>query len=125
MTNLPERSIPALKALILECLDDMKAQKVEQLEVAELCNFAETMFVCTGTSRRHVQSIAEHLVEQVKHRGFFKQGVDGLELGEWVLVDLGEVLVHVMQQEAREYYDIEKLWFTIPSTRLQPPVTEN
>ncbi len=110
-----------LVAFIKNALEDMKAQDIQQLDVAKFCDFAEVMFVCTGTSKRHVQSIAEKLVEEVKRAGFVKQGVEGLGTGEWVLVDLGEVIVHVMQPSAREYYDIEKLWFSPPKSRQENP----
>jgi ribosome-associated protein len=68
------------------------------------------MIICTGNSNRHVRSIADNLAEEIRHAGMMPFGVDNNSDGEWVLVDLGEVMVHIMQSDARNLYQLEKLW---------------
>jgi len=99
-----------LTALVLSALDDLKGTDVKVLDVRELTPITDTMVICTGTSSRHVKSLAENVVEKAGRRGIRPIGVEGLGEGEWVLVDLNGVLVHVMQAQARLFYQLEKLW---------------
>ncbi|MDR3419479.1 MAG: ribosome silencing factor [Nevskia sp.] len=99
-----------MAALVLAALADLKAVDVKTLDVRELTPITDTMVICTGTSNRHVKSLAEHVVEKARERGIKPIGVEGLGEGEWVLVDLNGVLVHVMQAQARLFYQLEKLW---------------
>ena len=108
-----------LNDAISDALDDLKAQKVVQLEVAELTDIADHLIICNGTSGRHVKSLAKHVVEELKPKGFKPIGVEGLEEGEWVLVDYGDTVVHVMQPQTREFYELEKLWSKVPANRAQ------
>ncbi|WP_347332031.1 ribosome silencing factor [Marinimicrobium locisalis] len=107
----------ALNELILNALDDLKGKNVVQLDVRELSNVMDTLVIASGTSSRHVKSLASNLVEDAKHAGHQPLGVEGLETGNWVLVDFGDIVVHVMLDEAREFYDLEKLWSMEPATR--------
>ena len=95
---------------MLAALDDMKAVNVRVIDVRGLTDIADTMIVASGTSDRHVRSIADHVVQQVKAGGQRPYGVEGTRDGEWVLVDLQDVLVHVMLPRVREFYALEKLW---------------
>lgn len=95
---------------ILDKADDMKANDVMTLDVSERSTITDTLIICSGTSKRHVQSIAEHIATEAKHAGLENLGTEGQAEGEWVLVDLGDVIVHVMQESAREFYQLEKLW---------------
>lgn len=91
-------------------LDDGKAVDLICLDVRGLTAVTDYMLICSGTSVRHVKALAENLVKNSKDAGFQPQGVEGLDQGEWVLVDLGGVVAHVMQQQTRAFYQLEKLW---------------
>lgn len=105
---------PSVADVARAALDDMKAQNVKVLDVRKLTDVADTMIIATGTSDRHVKSIAGRLVERCKDAGYQPMGVEGDREGEWVLVDLQDVLVHVMLPKIREFYGLEKLWETRP-----------
>jgi len=100
----------SLKAVILGALDDMKALEVKVLDVRDLTDIADYMVIASGTSDRHVRSVAQRVVEKAKEAGFRPHGLEGLKDGDWVLIDLNEVIVHVMLPRVREFYGLEKLW---------------
>jgi ribosome-associated protein len=100
----------SLKAVILAALDDMKALEVKVLDVRDLTDIADYMVIASGTSDRHVRSVAQRVVEKAKEAGFRPHGLEGLKDGDWVLIDLNEVIVHVMLPRVREFYGLEKLW---------------
>ncbi len=91
-------------------LDELKARDVVVLDVRNLTTITDYFVIATGTSDRHVKSIAERLIEVAKAEGQPPLGVEGLERAEWVLVDLADVVIHVMQQPARDFYKLESLW---------------
>ena len=91
-------------------LDDLKAQDILTLDVQDQSTFTDMMVICTGTSRRHVMAIVDELVLRAKKAGVRILGVEGSKLAEWVLIDLGDVVVHVMRRAAREFYDLERFW---------------
>lgn len=95
---------------IIDKIDDMKGREIMTLDVRERSTITDTLVICSGNSKRHVQSIAEHIATEAKHAGIENLGTEGQAEGEWVLVDLGDVVVHVMQEGAREFYQLEKLW---------------
>ena len=99
-----------LLAFALDKVDDMKARDVVQLDVRGKSDITDYMLVCSGNSKRHVQSIADHVAKEARHTGEEPLGYEGQNEGEWVLVDLGDVVVHVMQDQSRDFYDLEKLW---------------
>ena len=99
-----------LQSLVLDKLADLKAQAVLALDVRKLTSIADAMIIATGTSNRHVKALADNVVEGAKEAGVPPIGVEGEKSGEWVLVDLGDVIVHIMQPETREFYQLEKLW---------------
>jgi len=94
----------------------MKAVNVRVLDVRGLTDIADTMIIASGNSDRHVRSIAERVVETAKAAGFRPLGTEGARDGEWVLVDLQDVLVHVMLPRVREFYALEQLW-EVPQAR--------
>ena len=100
----------ALKALAIAALEDLKGVDIKVLDVRELTPITDHMVICTGTSNRHVKSLAENVMDLARKGGFRPLGVEGLGEGEWVLVDLNGVLVHVMQAQPRLFYQLEKLW---------------
>jgi ribosome-associated protein len=101
---------PALLDIVLHALDELKAKNVASLDVKELTSIADNMVIASGTSTRHVKALADNVIEQAKDNDFRPIGVEGTEGADWVLVDLGDVIVHIMQQSTREYYDLERLW---------------
>ena len=100
----------SLLELASTALDDGKAQDIVSLDVRAMTAITDHMLICSGTSTRHVKSLAENLIKTCKDAGHRPNGIEGLDQGEWVLVDLGEVVVHVMQLQARAFYQLEKLW---------------
>ncbi|WP_425514584.1 ribosome silencing factor [Alteromonas lipotrueiana] len=99
-----------LKEFVIDKIDDMKARSITQLNVEGKSSITDLMVICSGNSKRHVVAIADNLVVEAKQAGIKPLSVEGKETGEWVLVDLGEIIVHVMQDETRDFYQLEKLW---------------
>jgi len=104
------KKIDELRDFILEQLDEIKAQDVKVLDINEKSTIADYMVVCSGTSSRHVKSIAILLIKALKEANRPPIGVEGEDASEWILVDCGDVIVHVMQPTTRDYYQLEKLW---------------
>lgn len=99
-----------LVALAEATLDDLKAGDVRVLDVRRLTTITDFMIIASGTSDRHVKSMADRLVERAKQAGHPPLGIEGHEHGEWVLVDLQDVVVHIMQPRVRDFYKLENLW---------------
>ncbi|MEQ1439657.1 ribosome silencing factor [Fontimonas sp. SYSU GA230001] len=99
-----------LAKIAVDALEDLKGQDIRVLDVQKLTTVTDTMIICTGTSNRHVKSLAQNVWQEAKQAGYAPMGIEGEEAGEWVLVDLGGVVVHVMQAQARAHYQLEKLW---------------
>ena len=110
MPNKVKLSIDDLKQLILTALDDMKAEDIVELDVNGKTSVTDLLIIASGTSSRHVKSIASNVAVEAKKQGKQPLGIEGEEQGEWVLVDLGDIVVHVMQPHVRQFYDLEKLW---------------
>ena len=114
-------ALVALERMALGALADMKAVNVKVLDVRGLTDVADTMIVCSGTSDRHVRAIAELVIERAKAAGRRPMGTEGKQDAEWVLVDLQDVLVHVMLPRVREFYALEQLWEAPAATRRGAP----
>ena len=99
-----------LRDLVLKTLDDMKALDVIVLDVRGKTSITDIMIVASGTSARHVKSIAETVAFKAKEAGEPPLGMEGVNDGEWALVDLNGVVVHVMQPKVRDFYQLERLW---------------
>ncbi|WP_408640813.1 ribosome silencing factor [Salinimonas lutimaris] len=99
-----------LKQFVVDKIDDMKGRDIIEMDVQGKSSITDTMIICSGNSKRHVMAIADNLMVEAKHAGHAPLSVEGKESGEWVLVDLGEIIVHVMQDETRDFYQLEKLW---------------
>ena len=105
-----------LSDLVVAALEDIKAQDLVRLDVREMTTVTDYMVVASGTSNRHIQALVENVAEQAKAAGHRPIGVEGEDGGEWVLLDLDDVLVHVMLPKVREFYNLEKLWSLGPAT---------
>jgi ribosome-associated protein len=105
-----------LQQVVTSALEDMKAVNVRVLDVRGLTDIADTMIIACGNSDRHVRSIAERVAREAKDAGFRPLGTEGARDGEWVLVDLQDILVHVMLPRIREFYGLESLWEGGPVT---------
>jgi len=105
----------ALRDLIVEALADRKGRDVVALDVAAVSDVTDYMIVVSGTSNRHVKALVDQVVESATAAGVRPLGVEGRETHEWVLVDVGDALVHVMQTDTRSFYDLERLWAELPA----------
>lgn len=103
-------TIDELKKLTVDALEDLKAEDISVIDVSDKTTVTDWLVIATGSSSRHVKSMANNVVAEAKKAGTPPLGTEGEEDGEWVLVDLGDVIVHVMQQQVREFYDLESLW---------------
>ncbi|HEY1612186.1 MAG TPA: ribosome silencing factor [Rhizomicrobium sp.] len=99
-----------LLSRILTSLDDDKAEDITTIELRGRSSLADAIVIATGRSQRHVSAIAEHLARRLKEAGYGTRPVDGLNSGDWVLVDAGDIIVHVFRPEVRTYYDLEGMW---------------
>lgn len=99
-----------LNNFLIDKVDDMKAQNIKTIDVQGKSSITDYMIVCTGTSKRHVASIADHVAKESKLAGVEPLGIEGENEGEWVVLDMGTTMIHVMQEEQRELYQLEKLW---------------
>ena len=95
---------------VIDALDELKAQDVREIDVRGKTSIADLLVIASGTSARHVKSIADEVVKFAKKAGVMPLGVEGEQEAEWVLVDLGDVIVHVMLPRIREFYGLERLW---------------
>lgn len=122
MSNIPKGrgSIPRksaagkqildMVALAKSALEDGKAENVVTIDLAGKTSFADHMIVCSGQSQRQVSALADRLVDSLKESKYRISGMEGYESGNWVLVDLGDVIVHIFRNEIREIYNLEKMW---------------
>lgn len=99
-----------LKELVVDALEALKGREVSVLDVREMTDITDFMVIASGTSDRHVRSLADNVRTQLREHGIRPLGTEGIEQGEWVLIDYGDVVVHVMHPHAREFYALEKLW---------------
>lgn len=99
-----------LTELVVDALEEIKGDDIRVLDVSAVTTIADVMVVASGGSNRQVQSLADNLIDRARARGVRALGVEGREAGEWVLVDLGDVIVHIMRPEVRAFYNLEKLW---------------
>ena len=106
--ELPEGA--DLLTIAQRALQDLKAVDPVVLDVRELSSVMDWLIVASGTSSRHVKSLADNIMMRAKQQGLHPLGVEGQRVGEWVLVDFGDVVVHVMQPAARNFYYLERLW---------------
>ena len=99
-----------VRVLVLSSLDELKAVNPVTINVKKLSNFTDYMMIASGTSSRHIQSIGEKVLEDLKSKKIKPLGVEGKGSEEWLLIDLGDVVLHLMSTNARTFYDLESLW---------------
>jgi ribosome-associated protein len=99
-----------LKLFLADKADDMKAENIITLNVSDKSTLTDYLIICTGTSKRHVAAIATHVAMEAKKQGVAPLGIEGESEGDWVVLDMGSAMLHVMQEESRDTYQLEKLW---------------
>ena len=105
-----------LKDIAITAIDDMKGRDIACLQVSDITTITDYMIVVTGTSSRHINSMADEVQKKVKEAGGTVAGMEGKGQSDWVLIDLGDVIVHVMTEETRKLYDLESLWSRTPAS---------
>jgi ribosome-associated protein len=121
MATLPENTVTQSEApraaperpmidVILDCLDDAKAEEIVAVDITGKSSLADHMVVASGRSQRHVGAVADQMVTALRDAGYGKPRIEGLPHCDWVLVDAGDVIVHIFRPEVREFYNIEKMW---------------
>lgn len=108
------QSTQDLEALVLNALDDDKAEDVVAIDLTGKSSVTDVMVIASGRSNRHVGAMADHLVRKLKDSGHGKVAVEGLKTCDWVLIDAGDVIVHLFRPEVRSFYDLEKMWSVSP-----------
>ena len=111
----------SLKEIVISALEEVKAQNITSLDVRELTGVMDTMIVASGNSNRQVKSLANNVAVEGKNAGFELLGVEGDDTAEWILVDFGDVIVHVMLPATRAFYDLERLWSMRPGDAQEHP----
>ena len=96
--------------VVLHCLEDAKAEEIVAIDIAGKSSLADHMVVTSGRSNRHVSAVADQLIKAFREAGFAKPRIEGLPHADWVLVDGGDVIVHIYRPDVREFYNIEKMW---------------
>jgi|SRR5690554_1538581 len=111
-----------LLALVIDTMDESKAKNILEIDVRDKTSITDHMVIASATSGRHVKALANAVLEKVKEQGHKPLGSEGLANGEWALIDLGEVVVHIMQEETRKFYDLERLWQGAEQSRAEQGV---
>ena len=108
--RIPPMNSEQIKDQVVDALENVKGQNIKVIDIADISQFADYMIVVSGTSDTHVKALAREASTSMRTQGVKPLNEDGADVGEWVLVDFGDVVLHVMRPEVREYYDLEKLW---------------
>ena len=112
-----------LQTAVIAALEDAKGQDIVSLDVRKMTDVADYMIVASGTSTRHVASMADRVADKLRELGRKPLGVEGQDIGEWVLIDFGDVVVHLMRPQTRDFYNLEKLW-SVPSLAQESPAAQ-
>ena len=115
--NAPTYTSEEILAAVLKSVDDDKAEDIVQIDLRGRSDVADYMVICSGRSSRQVAAISEKLVDRLKQEFRVSSKMEGKETGDWVLIDTGDVIVHVFRPEVREFYQLEKMWLPVGATR--------
>ena len=105
-----DRKIGSLKTLALDCLEDMKAEETIEIDLMGRTSLADTMIITSGRSKRHVGAIADRVLQEMKSKGLGTARVEGFPACDWVLIDAGDIILHIFRPEVRGFYNLEKMW---------------
>lgn len=105
-------TVEQLNKLVIDALENLKAIDIRNIDVRGITSIADYMIIATGNSNRQVKALADKVEQSVKDKGLVPLGNEGVEEGDWALIDLGDIIVHIMRPPIREYYQLEKLWDT-------------
>lgn len=118
-------TVDQLKQVVIDALEDIKAKDIVALDVTKLTSMTDCMVFASADSTRQTKALANNVQEKVKENGGHIVGVEGEQVGEWVLIDLGDIVVHIMNPAVRQYYNLEELWGGAPrppfGTKEHPP----
>ncbi len=114
LAAIPESVDHPLVPVVVNALDDLKAKDISVLDVRGRTSVTDFMVIASGTSNRHIKSLADNVIDEIKTAGERPLGIEGGGSSDWVLVDLGDIVVHVMSQATREFYDLERFWRDAP-----------
>jgi ribosome-associated protein len=117
LNTMKALDVETMKSAVVDALEDVKAIDIKVMDVTKLTAITSYMIVASGSSNRQTKSLAHNVVVKIKELGGEVYGIEGEKEGEWVLVDLGDILVHVMQPSVRDYYNLEQLWGAAESRR--------
>ena len=108
-----------LKKIIIQTLDINKAQNIVSIDLRDKSSMADYMIIASGTSSRHIQSLSEQVLDELKNNGVFNSKIEGKDSGEWKLVDGIDLIIHIFHPEKRKFYELEKIWSElIPKEKL-------
>lgn len=107
----------SLKQVVVDALQELKALDVKILDVSKISSFTDVMIIASGSSTRQVKALADKVVEKCRKTGVKPLGIEGEREAEWILVDLGDVVVHIMSPQMRDFYNLEKLWLAGDANR--------
>jgi len=114
--NSQSQSVQECLKIVHNALTDVKAKDIIELDVSSISNVADAIVIASGTSTRHVKALADNVADEARKAGFRPIGIEGERDAEWILIDLGYVVVHVMLPTARKFYDLESLWRNAPES---------
>ncbi|ENV54894.1 MULTISPECIES: ribosome silencing factor [Acinetobacter] len=112
--NSTQHNVQTCLKVVHDALTDVKAKDILELDVSNISNVADAIIIASGTSTRHVKALADNVADEARKSGFRPIGIEGERDAEWILIDLGYVVVHVMLPTARKFYDLESLWRNAP-----------
>ncbi len=108
--NADNTYLDSMKTAVIDALEDIKGFDITSMDVRKLTNMTNYMIVCSATSSRQAKAIGDNVREKMKEKGYHIRGTEGEKVGEWVLVDLNDIVVHIMVPATRAYYNLEQLW---------------